>query len=235
MQKPHSIAIMQPTYLPWIGYLDLIDQSDCFVFLDSVQFNKRSWQQRNKVKGTGGVTWCTVPVLTKGRRDQAIRDVEIDQGQEFQTKHVKTIQYNYEKADYADPFIDEFSTIMGKRHNLLAELNIELIDWLCSCFGIRTEFVRSSSLEVSGRKTELLVQICKELGAQRYLSALGSKEYIEENNLFLSNDIELIYHSYEHPEYSQLHGTFESHLSALDLLLNEGITGLSIVRSGRAE
>jgi len=233
MQEPHTIAIMQPTYLPWIGYLDLIDQVDCFVFLDSVQFNKRSWQQRNKIKGSGGAMWCTIPVITKGRRDQLICDVEVDQSQEFQIKHIKTVQYNYEKAEYADPFLEEFSLILDKRHELLADLNIELINWMCDCFGIRAEFIRSSSLAANGKKTDLLVQICKELDARCYLSALGSKEYIEENNMFHPNDIELRYHSYEHPEYNQLHGTFESHLSALDLLLNKGASGLSVIRSGR--
>lgn len=226
---------MQPTYLPWIGYFDLIDQSDCFVFLDSVQFNKRSWQQRNKVKGSEGAIWCTVPVITKGRREQLICDVEIEQTQNFELKHIRTVQHNYEKADFADPFIDEFSAILDKRHELLVELNIELIEWLCAHFGIQTEFIRSSTLGVEGRKTELLVQICQELGANGYLSALGSKDYIEEDNLFLPNGIDLKYHSYEHPEHKQLHGMFESHMSALDLLLNVGPVSLSVIRSGRVE
>ncbi len=230
---PYKIAIMQPTYLPWVGYFDMIDQADCFVFLDSIQFNKRSWQQRNKVKSVTGPVWCTVPVLTKGKADQLICEVETDQEQNYSAKHIGTIRRNYETASHAEPFIGEFSTILERKHQLLAELNIELIRWLCGHLGIRKDFVLSSTLDIRGRKTELLVNICKKLEATQYISALGSKEYIEQDNLFVSNNIDLVYHSYFHPEWKQLHGSFESHMSILDLLLNEGSESMSIVRSGR--
>ena len=89
---------MQPTYLPWIGYFDLIDRVDCFVFLDSVQFDRRSWQQRNRVLTTQGPRWVTVPVKSKGRRDQRICDVEIDQSSEFGRKHLETLRHAYHRA-----------------------------------------------------------------------------------------------------------------------------------------
>ena len=229
-----AVAIMQPTYLPWIGYFDMIDQSDCFVFLDSVQFNKRSWQQRNRIKGHDGVLWLTVPVLSKGRRDQRIDEVVIDQTQAFQEKHIKTITYSYSKAPFFAQYIDELSAILHKSHQFLADLNIELIRWLCAQLGIETEMVRSSSLNVEGKQVELLVNICKALGTDRYLSAAGSKAYIEENNLFVPNGIDLVYHEYRHPEYRQLHGAFVPYLSVLDLLFNEGPSSLSIIRAGHA-
>jgi hypothetical protein len=235
MASQPSIAIMQPTYLPWVGYFDMIEQVDCFVFLDSVQFNKRSWQQRNKIKSITGPIWCTVPVLTKGRSEQIICEVETDQEQRYVTKHIGSVRQNYEMAAHAVPLLTEFSDILESKHKLLVELNIELIRWICNYLGIHKEFVRSSTLNVQGNKSELLVNICKELGFSRYVSAPGSKEYIEKENLFSPNEIDLVYHSYEHPVYRQLHGCFESHMSVLDLLLNEGVNSMSIIRSGRLE
>ena len=229
-----TVAIMQPTYLPWIGYFDMIDQSDCFVFLNSVQFNKRSWQQRNRIKGHDGVLWLTVPVLTKGRRHQRIYEVEIASTQHFREEHIKTITRCYSKAPFFEQYIDGLSAILCRSHRLLADLNIEFTHWFCEQLGIETKMIRSSSLDVEGEKVELLVNICGMLGADRYLSAAGSKEYIEENNLFVPNDIDLVYHAYRHPEYRQLHGSFVPYLSVLDLLFNEGRSSLSIIREGRA-
>jgi hypothetical protein len=229
----HTVAIMQPTYLPWSGYFDMIDQVDRFVFLDSVQFNKRSWQQRNRIKGADGVLWLTVPVLTTGRRHQKIVEAEIVPTQHFRDEHIKTITHSYSRAPFFEKYIDGLSAILRKEHALLADLNIELIRWLCTRLEIETEMVRSSSLNADGEKVKLLINICQVLGTTRYLSAAGSREYIEENDLFQSNDIELVYHNYQHPEYEQLYGEFVPHLSVIDLLFNEGPSSLSIIRRGR--
>ena len=91
------VAIMQPTYLPWIGYFGLINSVDLFVFLNSVQFDKRSWQQRNKIKSPKGSLYLTVPVLSKGFSKQIIKDVKIEQNQEFYKKHINSIKHNYNK------------------------------------------------------------------------------------------------------------------------------------------
>jgi hypothetical protein len=228
-----TVAIMQPTYLPWIGYFDLIDQSDCFVFLDSVQFNKRSWQQRNRIKGPEGILWLTVPVLSKGRRDQIILDVAIDPSASFQEKHIKMITHVYSKAPFFGKYIDELSLIFSRSHKFLADLNVDLIRWLCTQIGIGTQMVTSSSIDVEGKKVRLLVEICEALEADRYLSAEGSRTYIEENNLFGQSGIDLAYQAYHHPQYRQLHGTFEPYLSVLDLLFNEGPSSLAVIRTGR--
>ena len=223
-----TIAIMQPTYLPWIGYFDLIDRVDCFVFLDSVQFNKRSWQQRNRIKGSKGVLWLTVPVLSKGRREQKIAEVEIDLTRQFQAKHLKTIMSCYSKTPFCQKYIDELSTILNKSHQWLVELNIELIQWFCRNLGISTQTARSSCLSVEGKKAELLANICEALGADCYLSA-----YIEENNLFKQKKIYLDYHAYKHPKYTQPYGDFLPYLSTVDLLFNMGDSSLPIIREGR--
>ena len=229
-----TVAIMQPTYLPWIGYFDLIHQVDCFVFLDSVQFNKRSWQQRNRIKGTDQVVWLTVPVLSKGRQDQRIIDVEIGPDRAFGEKHFRTIQHAYAKAPFLQDYLGTLSDILRQPHHRLVDLNIELICWLCKSLGIETKMLRSSSLRVEGTRVELLTGICNALGADRYLSAAGSRDYIEENNLFGPANIELAYHDYHHTKYRQLHGEFVPFLSTLDLLFNEGPGSLSVIRAGRA-
>ncbi len=227
-----TVAIMQPTYLPWIGYFDLMDQVDCFVFLDSVQFNKRSWQQRNRIKGPDGALWLTVPVLSKGLWDQRIVEVEIDPSNGFAEKHLRTIEHLYKKAPYFEDYAGELSEILRRPHQYLGDLNIDLICWLAGKMGVEGERVRSSQMEAQGRNVELLLHICKLLGAGRYLSPEGSRVYIEENNLFIPNGIELVYQAYHHPEYRQLNGPFAPHLSALDFLFNEGPASLSVIRSG---
>jgi len=229
----YTVAVMQPTFLPWIGYFDLIDQSDRFVFLDSVQFSKQSWQQRNRVKGLNGEQWLTVPVLTKGLSNQSISEVKINQNAKFKEKTIKNITQIYRKAPFFDFYIDELSHILLKSYVFLADLNIELILWICRQLEIKTEMIRSSSLKAKGKKVELLINICKELNADTYLSTPGSKVYIEENNLFPSNGIDLAYHAYEHPVYHQSRGKFIPYMSVIDLLFNEGHLSLSIIRSGR--
>jgi len=230
----HSVAIMQPTYLPWLGYFDLIDQSDCFVFLDSVQFSKRSWQQRNRVKGPGNKSfWLTVPVQSKGRRNQDINEVTIDDTKSLEELHVQTITHFYRKAPYFSSYIDELKAILCRPYRLLVELNIDLITWLCTQIGIGGEMILSSSLNCDGTNVQRLVSICKKLEADRYISAPGSRDYIGDDELFLLNDIELTYHSYYHPEYRQFQGSFVPYLSTLDLLFNEGPAALDIIRKGR--
>lgn len=221
---------MQPTYLPWLGYLDMIDKVDVFVFLDSVQFSKRSWQQRNRIKGDRGLMWLTVPVLNKGRRDQLICEVEIDQEQTYIAKHVSSIKRCYGKSRFSAPVIAEYAELMERKHQLLVDLNIDLIKWLCGCFDIHTPLLRSSDLAVGGQKSSLLVQICQQVCADFYLSAPGSREYIELEDQFSPNGIEVGYHTYSHPHYKQLYEPFETHLSAIDLLLNAGGNSTAIFR-----
>ncbi len=228
-----TAVIMQPTYLPWAGYLDLMDQSDVFVFLDSVQFDKRSWQQRNRIKCPKGEQMLTVPVLSKGQFYQKINEVRVDPSSDFIEGHIKAVQLNYAKAKYFPKYFDGFARVLRKKHTLLADLNVDLITWFKDILGIQAQLSRSSGLKVEGKKTELLVDICKSVKADHYLSPLGSKVYISENNLFEKHGIELSYQNYQPMIYRQLHGEFIPYLSVLDLLFNEGEQSLAVIRSGR--
>lgn len=225
-------VIMQPTYLPWIGYFDLMDSADIFVLLDTVQFEKQSWQQRNKVKTVDARTiWLTVPVL-QGMQ-QKIKDVQIKESTPWRRKHWGTISQYYKYAPYWKLYNEELAELYSREWSLLFDWNAAVLTFLKEKFGITTEIVPASEIPVSGDRVGLLVNICHYLKADVYLSPVGSANYIEENNIFSSQGISLIYQKYTHPIYNQIYGNFISHLSAIDLLFNEGPASLEIIRSGR--
>jgi hypothetical protein len=226
---------MQPTYLPWMGYFALIDRVDTFVLLDDVEYNHRSWQQRNRIKTDDGSMWLTVPIITSGRSGQEIREAEIDTNERWQDKHRKSIQFNYAGADYLSEMEDWLESTYEQEWENLCALNIHGIKTLTEKLDLEVEFVRSSALNASGQKANLLVNICRELGATEYLSPLGSREYIAEDNPFPDAGIKLRYQHFEHPTYEQQHGDFVSHMSVIDLLLNEGPESRPILRSGERE
>jgi len=230
-----TVVIMQPTYLPWMGYFDLMDQSDYFVFLDSIQFEKRSWQQRNKIKSSEGELLLSVPVLSKGKFTQKINKVKINKSASFPKDHLKAIKYNYSRAKYFKKIFPGLEKILDKNFDFLVDLNIELIIWLKNLLGITTKLKRSSLLRVGGKKADLLISICKALKANAYLSPIGSKDYLKDGKLFKTNKISLFYQQFNHPQYHQLYDTFMPYLSIIDLLLNEGEKSLSIIQSGRKE
>jgi hypothetical protein len=230
------IAIMQPTYLPWMGYFALVDQVDTFVLLDDVEFNERSWQQRNKIKATDGPMWLTVPVLKSGRRGQTIQEVEINTDERWQDKHRKSIEFNYAGAEYVSDLEDWLhQTYDEAEWERLCALNVHVITTLTDRLGLEVDFVRSSEVDASGQKANRLVDLCQALGASEYLSPLGSREYIREDNPFPSTDVDLLYQHFEHPTYEQQHGDFVSHMSVVDLMLNEGDESRAILRSGERE
>jgi len=212
-------AIMQPTYLPWLGYFDLIRSVDVFVILDHVQFEKRSWQQRNRILTKNGVLYLTVPVITKSKFFQPISTVEIDQTQKFQSKHMGSILNAYSKKSNTHLLAD-IEKIFDKKQTLLADLNMDFIRWGMELMGLNARIARSSELAVEGNKVEALIDICKKVGCDQYLSPLGSAGYIEENNLFGQMGIELTYQNYDHPTYDQGHEPFESHLSFIDYIFS---------------
>lgn len=225
---------MQPTFLPWIGYFALIDRVDEFIFLDNVQFDKRSWQQRNKIKTPNGTIWLSVPVITKGRSDQLIKDVEIlyEGDKNPLLKILKSIEQNYAKSPLFEQYFPTLKAIMEKQPQYLADLNIEIIRWICREMGIKPPFVKASEMDVVGTKDELLFDICKKAGASDYLSPPGSKGYLDQSSLFHDGEVALHYHDYEHPEYTQLHGDFEAFTSVIDLMFNHGAGSFHIVGSG---
>lgn len=228
-----KIAISQPTYLPWIGYFDLIEQVDVFVLLDDVQFEKQSWQQRNRIKTPTGLQWLTVPVIFRGRLGQKINQVEV-RDRDFWRRHRRAIELNYARSSF---FADYFELLISKissKETFLADLNIGLIESFTTILGIKTPLMLSSTIHQPGKRTELLANICECLGADQYLSPLGSAAYLlAEQNTLLDRGIDVVFQNYMHPEYRQLFSPFVPYASIVDLLFNEGARSLEIIRSGR--
>jgi|SRR5579864_812555 len=231
-----KIAINQPTYLPWIGYFDLIDQVDLFVILDNVQFEKQSWQQRNRIKTAAGLQWLTVPVKFRGRFGQLIGDVEI-RDPSFWRNHMRAIELAYRRAPYFDRYFPELSQLLEQEAaGHLVELNLGLLRWLLDALEIRTPLALASGLGQAGKRTELLANICIALGATEYISPFGSAGYLlAEQDILCHRGVNIFFQHYEHPVYRQLFAPFEPFVSIIDLLFNEGAGALEILRSGRRE
>jgi len=231
------IVISQPTYLPWSGYFDLIDRSSIFVFLDDVQFERRSWQQRNRIISKNEYLTISVPVQKKGKRSQLIKDVKIV-NYNFKNKHISSIKNCYSKSKFFSNYFEEIKNIFDKNENTqyLVDLNINLIKWLCNKIGIKTVFMRSSELDVSGKKSEKLINICLKLNKNNYLTSFGAIEYIKKDKgIFNVAGIEVSFQNYKQAPYKQKSNFFLENPSILDLLFKEGPNSLPIIRKGRAK
>lgn len=213
---------MQPTFLPWLGYFALINEVDKFVFLDNVQFNKRSWQQRNQIINNDKVCWISVPVYSKGKKDYKINQIKINFEHYYPKKILGTIYHSYKKTKYFEYLNENLIKILNKKNIYLSDLNINLIKFICKELLINDKFINSSDLEITGKKDELIFNICSNLNASKYISPAGSKIYLSESKFFSSSKIELEYFSYSHPIYNQKSAKFIPNLSIVDLVFNEG-------------
>ena len=216
------VAISQPTLYPWIGYFDIINRSDTFVFLDNAQLNRKSWQTRNKIKNptpTGDAEiWLNIPVK-KSELSTTINKASIDDTKNWRRKHLAALKASYGKNMNEIKWLEELFTAEWKS---LAVFNIEFIKKCCEYLDISTNFLLSSEIGVKGVRTQWLVDICKKLDADVYLTTSGAKDmYLEkESHIFEEENISIQYHDYVHPEYNQHGDNFVSHLSILDLILN---------------
>tara|TARA_Y100001949_G_C15939084_1_gene309315 strand:- start:307 stop:987 length:681 start_codon:yes stop_codon:yes gene_type:complete len=216
------VGIAQPTFFPWIGYYNIIKNSNMFVFLDNVKFEKHSWQMRNRVKNSSkhsdSEVWMSVP--TKGvTNNTLIKDVIIDNTKNWKQKHVKTLKNNYSKSFQEIKFLTQ---IYDNEWNKLVDFNIESITKCCQYLGIKTKLIKASDLSAAGKKGDLVLNICKELNANEYFSTIGSKDYLEDyRDSFEDARIQITYHNYTHPIYKQKGNNFLPNLSILDLILSE--------------
>ena len=224
------VSINQPAYLPWLGYFHRIAVSDIHVVLDDVQFAKNSFVNRNKLKTTQGWMWLTVPVLTSGRFGQKIKEVEINNTQNWRHKHLAAIQTNYSNARFFCEHSSFFEEMYSREWNYLLPLIDFSTYWLLVQLGIRTKIIRSSTLDIQGTKSELVLEICQSLGADVYLSGALGRDYLDEES-FCKAGIRVVYQNYKHPIYSQLWDSFEPHMSAVDLFFNCSPRSLDIILS----
>jgi hypothetical protein len=215
------VSIHQPQYLPWLPYLDKVDASDCFIYLDNVQYQKNGVLNRNQIKTSQGVQWLTVPVSKTGLHTK-IFDAKIN-GNSYKTKHIKSIKQNYARARYFDIYMEQIERIINKKYSSLADLNIAFSEWLFEQFQITTRRIRASELDVKGYKQGLVLDICEKLEADVYISGRGAKDY-QHKEKFYNNNVSIKYQNYNQPIYKQCWDKqgFIKGLSSLDLLMNVG-------------
>lgn len=215
--------MLQSNYIPWKGVFDLIHRVDVFVFYDDVQFTKKDWRSRNKIPTANGGVWLTVPILTKGKRDQLICDAMIDTSVDWQKKHHKTLSLNYAKA----PHIKEYEQLLfdfylAEQWKNLAEMNVYMTKYICHLLGIEAEFHNAQDLHASGGKDgEKVLKICEMLGCDHFINGPASKGFMDEEK-FKGAGVALEYMTYGYPEYKQLYQPFDHYVSVLDLLFMTG-------------
>ena len=216
-----TLVVLQPSYLPWLGFFDQLRKADVFVWYDDVQFDKNGWRNRNRIKGPRGPLWLTVPVLHKGHGAQAINAIEIDNSKSWRRKHLLSVEQFYARAPFADLVLPILSEILSRPWQRLVDLDVATTDWLARELDIATPRHRASDLGVTGDRNERLINLCHYFKATRYLSGDAARAYLDVPR-FESAGVKVEWHGYQHPEYPQLHGTFVPYLSALDYLLNVG-------------
>ena len=212
------VTIHQPDFLPWLGFFDRWQKSDTYIVLDDVQFLRRGWHHRDKIKTQNGIKWLTVPVLKKSRYHQTIKEVRINNEENWRSQHLKTIHTSYGKTIDFDLVYSKLIEIYKRNHNLLISLNMDLLGFCSKMLEIKTPVVFASAFNIKSTGSRRLVDLIKSVGGEDYLTGSGSRDYLDEA-LFKKAGIDVCWQKFEHPVYTQLYGGFEKMLSALDFLM----------------
>jgi len=230
--KIKRVAIVQSNYIPWKGYFDIINMVDEFILYDDVQYTKNDWRNRNRIKTGNGVKWITIPVRHK-TLFQKIYETRIS-NIIWNKKHWKSICQWYGKAKYFEIYKDMFQELyLGSNDVYLSKVNHRFITNICKILGIHTKITWSMDYQVSGDKTERLVDLCKQTRATEYISGPSAKGYLDEV-MFRSEGIGLRYMDYSgYLEYNQLYPPFEHAVSVIDLILNEGDDACNYMKTMR--
>jgi hypothetical protein len=223
------IGILQPGYLPWLGFFEQMHRSDIFVIYDDVQYDKHSWRNRNRIKTPKGAHWLTVPVLVKFDEHPLINEVRIDNGGNWRKKHLFTIGQSYSKAPFYRQYLPFFEEAYARDWEYLIDLDMYFIIKIAESLGIETSrIIKSSTMAITGDRIGRLIAICKRLKADTFYEGASGKNYIDEER-FLAEGIRVVFQDYRHPVYPQLYGEIIPYLSIIDLLFNHGEKSLSIV------
>ena len=230
------LLITQPTFIPWLGYFDLIDQSETIVFLDDVQFSKQSWQQKNNFKTPLGLKSFTVPVTFDKQKSKNINKILIYNNNNLPKKFENFLIANYKKSKFFDDYFEYVIKIFSQNvsNGKLIDLNFNFITWFMKTLKIKKKIFLSSELNCKQNKSYRIIEICKKLNYSDYLSTKGSLDYLSKDlDLFKKNKINIFIHNYEHPIYYQNFNKFFEYACILDLLFNEGEASYEIIKSGR--
>ncbi|MBT4731924.1 WbqC family protein [Candidatus Woesearchaeota archaeon] len=223
------ISIHQPAYIPWLGYFDKIIRSDVFIYLDTVQLEKKGFMYKNKIKTPQGEYLLVVPLKTKGYMDKMLKEVEIDNFKKWQKLHLKNIFFNYKKSFFFDELYPKIENLYQQDFKLFSDLAYEhLLFWLQE-LDINTKIVKSSDLNINSKKSNLNLDICKYFDADEYISGALGREYLDEGS-FKEEGVNIKYQDYQHPVYQQLYGDFLPKMGIIDFWMNSH--DVSILKKG---
>jgi hypothetical protein len=222
-----TIVVLQPGYLPWLGFFDQLRRADVFVYYDDVQYDKHGWRNRNRIKTQTGALWLTVPVRHRGLGFPRLLEVEIEPGTPWVRKHLATLREAYAAAPFLNEYLPPLEELLRRHWQRLVDLDIAVVDLMAAAFGLTRRIERSSALNIAGARSKRLLNICRHFGATTYLTGAAAGSYLDQG-LFEQHGIRVEWQHFEHPVYPQLHGEFIPYLSALDLLLNCG-SGAALV------
>ncbi len=220
----------QPAYLPWLGLFHKIALADKFIFFDQVQYQPKSFSNRNSIKSSQGKLLLTVPVLDKGYRDKKFSEIAINNALPWKRKHWRAIESNYSGAPYCKTYLDFFEDVYKKDWEYLADLSLYMLNWFMETLGIAVPIERAQSYSFQGRGSDLVLDMCVQLGADVYIFGEKGKDYANAQS-FQHAGVRPVFQSYRHPMYRQQFGPFASHLSVIDLLFNEGPGSFEILMS----
>ena len=226
-----KVAILQSNYIPWKGYFDMINMVDEFILYDDMQYTRRDWRNRNKIKTQQGLKWLTIPIDVKGKYYQKINETKISD-KEWGKKHWTQIVQNYKKAPYFKEYREIFEKLyLDNSEEYLSLINYSFIVAICKILGIETKIRWSSEFNLIDGQTEKLLGICKDCNADIYLSGPAAKDYFDEE-LAVKENIEVEWMDYSgYKEYSQLYPPFEHGVTVLDLIFNEGSNATKFMKS----
>jgi WbqC-like protein family len=213
------LSAHQPAYLPWLGYFNKIARADVFVYLDTVQFEKNSFINRNRIKTPQGPLWLTIPIKSKGHMSGSLRTTEIDDSQPWRARHLKSIAMNYRRAPRFPECFSKIEALVAIPESNIANYCFQQLRFWLVEFGIKTRVVRSSELPITSSKSDLVLDLCRHFGAERYLSGIQGHDYLDESD-FARAGIGLDYQDFVPPVYGQLWGAFIPNLGVLDWWMN---------------
>ncbi|MBT5399641.1 WbqC family protein [bacterium] len=227
--SPIILTAHQPVYLPWLGLFHKIALADVFCLFDIVQYQRKDFNNRNKIKTSVDSIWLTVPVKSSGRLNSIITDIEIiNDG--WHKKHLKSIELNYKKTPYFDQYYYDLKKILDTSYQYLVDLNFDILVYLLNALNIDTKTVKASDYLFKGAKSELVLDMCIQLNADIYIFGENGKNYANIDT-FTSSGVDPYFQAYNHPVYNQAKGRFMPYMSVLDLLFNEGQNSNNIIMS----
>jgi hypothetical protein len=215
------------------GYLGLyhkIALADEYIYMDTVKYTKQDFINRNKIKTPQGYLWLTIPVLTNGSDNIMINEIKIDNNQKWKEKHWKSIKNFYQKAPYFNLYAEFFEYLYSRKWEYLSDFNYYLLNYVLWKLKINTKVYKMSEYNFQGKKSDLVLDMCKQIKADLYIFGKMGVDYADVNS-FKDNNIEIYFQDYNHPKYNQQYGEFESYMSVIDLLFNEGNNSLNIIMS----